>query len=212
MQKNIRDTTLKILAFQGSPRIGGNSDLLLDAFLEGAKEAGASVEKIYLSKIAISPCLECGLCNETGKCVIQDDMRWVYDKIEIADVIVVSSPVFFYNITAYTQALVERAQCYWIRKYILKEPPPMGKEKQGIFFSLGATKGPKLFEGIIRIIRYFFDAIYTKYEGGLFYRGIDKKGDILKHPTAISDAFNLGKAVGERLSPSYWPLLRDLSP
>ncbi len=212
MLKDSGDNPVNILAFQGSPRIGGNSDLLLDAFLQGAKEAGAISEKIYLSKIAISPCLECGLCKETGKCVIKDDMHWIYTKVEIADIIVVSSPVFFYNITAYTQALIERAQSYWIRKYILKEPPPLGKERIGIFFSLGATKGPKLFEGVIRVIRYFFDAIYTRYEGGLFYRKIDKKGDILKHPYAISDAFNLGKAVGIRMSPSLWPLIREACP
>ncbi len=201
---------MKILAFQGSPRKGGNTDLLLDAFLKGAKKAGANAEKIYLVRMRITPCLECGQCDQTGRCVIEDDMLWIYPKIEEADLIVISSPVFFYNLTAYTQALIERAQAYWIRRYILKKPPPQGKERIGLLFSVGATKGPRLFEGMIRVVRYFFEAIYTQYEGGLFYRGIEKKGAILKHPTALNEAFRLGKSL--RLPPSKWPLVRKLSP
>lgn len=201
---------MKILAFQGSPRKGGNTDLLLDAFLKGAQEAGVETEKIYLAKVRITPCLECGQCDQTGICVIEDDMAWIYPKIEEADLIVISSPVFFYNLTAYTQALIERAQACWVRKYILKKPPPLEKERIGLLFSVGATKGPRLFEGMIRVVRYFFEAIYARYEGGLFYRGMEKKGAILEHPTALTQAFHLGKSIN--LPPAEWPVVRSLSP
>ncbi len=203
---------MKILAFQGSPRLGGNTDILLEAFLTGVKEAGASAEKINLYRLQFKPCLECGECDQTGECVIPDDLKDIYPKIDAADVIVVASPIFFYNVTSYTQALVERAQARWVCKYVLKKAPPYGKEKRGVFLSLGATKGKKLFEGVQRVIRYFFDAVYAKYEGGLFYRGIEKKGAIKEHPTALKEAYALGLSIGQGLPPEDWPLVRESSP
>ncbi len=203
---------MKILAFQGSPRLGGNTDLLLETLLKGAKESGAECEKINLYRINIKPCLECGECDATGECVIPDDMERIYPKIDAADVIIVASPIFFYNITSHTQALVERSQARWVCKYVLKKAPPFEKTKSGIFLSLGATKGKKLFEGVQRVIRYFFDAIYAKYEGGLFYRGVEKKGAIKEHPTALKEAYELGQAVGRGEPPDTWPLVRSPSP
>ncbi len=203
---------MKILAFQGSPRRKGNTDLLLESFLTGAKEAGAETKKIDLYQVRIEPCFECGQCDETGKCVIPDDMEAIYPQLEQAEVIVVASPIFFYNITCRTQALVERSQACWIRKYVLKERHPRAKERQGIFLSLGATKGRRLFEGVQRVIRYFFDALDVNYQGGLFYRGIEGKGAVREHPSALKEAFSLGQAVGAGLPPEDWPLNRDPCP
>ena len=202
----------RILAFLGSPRLGGNTDILLTSLLEAAKEAGAEVKKIALARLCISPCLECGGCDHTGECILRDDMAPLYRDIYRADVLIVASPMFFYNITAYTQALVERAQASWVRKYSLKKGPPAEKEPRGIFLALGATWGPKLFEGAIRVVRYFFDAFYAHYEGGLFYRGIEKKGAISEHPQALKEAQALGKALGQGLPPKSWPLNRRLTP
>ncbi|HIE33377.1 MAG TPA: flavodoxin family protein, partial [Thermodesulfobacteriaceae bacterium] len=84
---------MKILAFQGSPRIGGNTDTLLKAFLEGAREAGAEVEKYDLYRLEFSPCIECGGCDETGECVLEDDLTPLYPKLFEADVIVLASPI-----------------------------------------------------------------------------------------------------------------------
>ncbi len=198
----------KILAFLGSPRPRGNTDILLSTLLEAAKEAGAEVEKIPLARLCISPCLECGGCDHTGECILKDDMTSLYRAIYGADVLVLASPIFFYNITAYTQALVERAQASWVRKYLLKKPPPADKEPRGIFLALGATRGPKLFEGAIRVVRYFFDAFYARYEGGLFYRGVEKKGAIAEHPQALKEAQALGEALGQGVDPLNWPLNR----
>jgi len=79
---------MKVLAVLGSPRVGGNSDILLDQALAGAKDAGGKVEKIVLSKKKISGCLDCQRCNETGICAVQDDMLEIHKKILEADAIV----------------------------------------------------------------------------------------------------------------------------
>ncbi len=201
-----------ILAFMGSPRLGGNTDLLLSSVLDAASHYGARVEKIPLVKRNISPCLECGACDQTGQCPLQDDMVELYPALERADILILASPIFFYNITAFTQALIERAQALWVRKYVLKKPPSVSKKRFGIFLSLGATKGAKLFEGAVRIVRYFFDAVDVSYQGGLFFRGIEKKGDILKHPEALLQAQALGNSLAQGLPPALWPLCREKTP
>lgn len=85
---------MKVLGILGSPRLGGNSDILLDQALAGAKDAGAGVEKIALCQKKISGCLNCEKCNETGVCVINDDMAEIHKKILGADVIIHSGPVY----------------------------------------------------------------------------------------------------------------------
>jgi multimeric flavodoxin WrbA len=188
---------VRILGFMGSPRLGGNTDRLLSALLSGAEAAGAFVEKVPLVARKITPCMECGGCDETGVCVVEDDMTPLYELIAGAEVVVVASPIFFYNITSRTQALVERSQAYWNRKYVLKKGPLGGRRRRGIFLSLGATKGKMLFDGVLRTMRYFFDAIDADFVGALLYRGIESKGAIGEHPTALSDAQALGRLLAE---------------
>ncbi len=184
-----------ILVFSGSPRKEGNSDLLADTFAYGAEKAGARVEKIRLIEINFSPCIECGGCDDTGECILIDDMTPIYSKIEEADIVVLSSPMFFYNITANSQALVERSQAFWIRQYVLKQGHIGGKERQGIFLSVGATKGKLLFDGSLRVMKYFFDAIGGRLSAAILVRGVEKKGQIKQIPDVLQRAEKLGEAA-----------------
>lgn len=186
-----------ITGFMGSPRKGGNTDMLLDALFVEAAAHGAETEGISLAGRDITPCIECGGCDETGVCVLNDGMTPLYEKIEASDVVVLASPIFFYNITASTQALVERSQSCWVGKYRLKRGPLGGKMRKGVFLSLGATQGKLLFDGVLRVVRYFFDAIDATFEGALLYRGIEERGAILRHPTAIKEARTLGAFLAE---------------
>lgn len=202
---------MKILAIHGSPRRGGNTEILLDAFIEGAKSAGALVEKVSLYEHKFSPCIECGECDHLGECVLRDDMDGLYGKYLESDLLVVATPIFFYSHTSYVQAFFERFQAFWARKYRLGLPHPLAKTPKGILLSLGATKGKKLFEGLVRSFKFVMDAGWGTYAGGLFFREIDKKGDILKHPEALQRALNLGKSVV--LSPEEnWDLDRSPTP
>ena len=184
-----------ILVLNGSPRKNGNTDILTDTLLESALKHGAEAEKIRLTSIKIKPCLECGGCDETGECIIEDDMQELYEKIAAADALVVASPVFFYNITSTTQAMVERSQACWVRKYLLKQGPWGGKRRKGIFVSLGATKGKMLFDGILRVIRYFYDAVDADFHGALLYRGIEAKGAVKQNVQALDQMNELGRLL-----------------
>ena len=189
---------VKILGIAGSPRRGGNTDLLLDEALKGAKAAGAEVEKIYARDYKITPCIECNGCFKRGECVIKDEMQEIYPKLLEAERIIFASPIFFMGITGWAKALVDRCQALWAKKYILKQPvvePERKSQRKGIFISVGGTKGKNLFEGAIRTIKIFFDAIDVTYSGGLFYRKIDDKGEIKEHPTALQEAYEAGRKL-----------------
>ncbi|RKX63999.1 MAG: flavodoxin family protein [Thermodesulfobacteriota bacterium] len=181
-----------LLAIHGSPRKGGNTEILLDYFLKGIKKENLSFEKIRLSELKYQPCIECGKCETTGECSIEDDFQELYKKILKADFLVISTPIFFYNHTSYIQAFFERFQAFWARKYLLKLPHPLNKTTKGIILSIGATKGKNLFEGVIRGFKYALDTIYGIYIGGFFLRGINKKGEILNYPEYLEIAKNIG--------------------
>lgn len=188
---------MKVLGILGSPRRDGNTDLVLEEFLKGAVSAGAEVEKVYVRDLKIAPCEEHMTCLKTGECIIRDDMQKVYQQLLIADIVVLAAPIFFYNLPAQTKALIDRCQVLWARKYILKRPPATQTDKgiprKGFFISTGGTQGARLFEGAILTVKYFFDVMGLKYVGELVFKGIDYKGAIKKHPTALTEAFNKGK-------------------
>jgi len=188
---------MKVLGLFGSPRRGGNTEILLEEALKGAEKEGAEIERLYLSDLKITPCTECHGCDETGSCVILDDMQKIYPKLLEADVIILASPIFFYGVTAWAKILIDRSQALWAKKYLVKDPSmgKRGKRRKGFFISVGATKGQKVFEGAILTVKYFFDALNTEYTGELVYRGIDGKGEILAHPEALEQAREAGRKL-----------------
>jgi multimeric flavodoxin WrbA len=193
--------TVRVLGIYGSPREGGNSDLLLDRLLEGAREAGGEVSVLYARDLKIGGCLECGGCDETGECVVPDDMDKVYPLLEAAHIIVLASPVFFYNLPAQLKALIDRSQALWSRKRLRKPPERLQTHEGGTGYlvAVGATKGANLFQGCELTARYFFDALDMDYGGGLFFSKVEAKGEILDHPDAMAQAFAFGKKAVEAM-------------
>jgi len=188
---------MKVLGISGSPRRGGNTDTLLEEVLKGAEKEGAKAERLHLIDYTITPCKECHGCDNTGNCVVLDDMEKIYPKLLEADVVILASPIFFYGVTAWAKALIDRSQALWSRKYLLKDPSlgKEGKKRKGFFISVGATKGPKVFEGAILTAKYFFDVLNAEYVGELVFRGVEAKGDILKHPEALQQAYETGREL-----------------
>ena len=182
----------------GSPRRQSNTEILLNKALEGAREAGAEVENVPVSKLKISPCLEIYACLKDGNCPIKDDMQLLYEKLLEADHIIFASPIFFYGITSQAKAVVDRCQALWVRKHVLGMGGEDKRERTGVFISVGATRGEKLFDGAVLTVKYFFDAINVEYSGDLLVRGIDDRGQIAEHPTALADAFRLGQELVRR--------------
>jgi multimeric flavodoxin WrbA len=185
---------MKVLGIYGSPRKEGNSDLLLDKVLEGARSAGAEITRIYVRDLKISSCQECGGCDKTGECVISDEMYEIYPQLWNTPIIFLSSPIFFYGLPAQVKMLVDRSQALWSKRMLEKAPDQRKKyhHGRGYLVAVGATKGKNLFEGIQLTAKYFFDALDKNYEGGLFFKAVEGKGNIIDHPTALQEAHDLG--------------------
>jgi multimeric flavodoxin WrbA len=184
---------MKVLGIMGSPRIGGNTDLLLDEALKGAQEQGAEVEKITVDRLKITPCKEIYHCLEDGTCPLKDDMTPLYSKLLAADAVIVATPIFFYTVSAQMMGFISRCQALWSRKYFLKNLDiPV---KRGGFIAVGATKGANLFEGPKLTAKYFFKAINADYAEELLIRSVDKKAEIKDHPDYLAAAHELGKKL-----------------
>lgn len=188
---------IKIVAIHGSPRKQGNTSILLSHAVKGAREAGAEMDEIFLSDLKMSPCLEIYGCKKDGRCVIQDDFQAVYDKLAGSHGIILASPIFFYTVSAHTKILMDRCQSFWVKKYWIDKAVSSQKDlkRKGLFISLGATKGEKLFIGVTMTVRYFFDAIDAVLWRKLLYRGIDFKNDIMKYPEYLKEAYMSGREL-----------------
>src|SRR4030043_887519 len=126
---------MKVLGIMGSPRRNSNTEILLDKALEAAREAGAEVEKVLVSKLKISPCLEIYACCKDGNCAIKDDMQALYAKLLEADHIVFASPIFFYGVTSQAKAIIDRWQALWVRRHELGVGKEDRRVRRGVFIS-----------------------------------------------------------------------------
>lgn len=186
---------MDVLVLLGSPRKKGNSEILTEALLEGVRAAGGAPEIIRLCDLKISPCISCGGCDNTGKCVVKDDMIPLYEKIITIDKIIVASPIYFYGITAQTKAFIDRTQALWNRKRLLQanglwvENP----ERRGFFVSVAATRGARVFDGAVLTMRYGYDAMDMQYAGDFLVNGPDRCGDMAKYEQKLAEAREAGK-------------------
>jgi len=186
---------MKVLGIYGSPRKGGNSDQLLDKALEGARSAGAETSSIYARDLKMCGCLECGGCDKTGRCVVEDEMQSVYPLLKDSDIIFLASPIFFYGLTSQAKALIDRSQAMWSVRMLEKnaEERKQYDSGRGYLIAVGATRGKNLFEGAQLTAKYFYDALDMSYDGGIFFRRLEKKEAVQTHPETLQEAFNLGR-------------------
>ncbi|MFC1781483.1 flavodoxin family protein [Planctomycetota bacterium] len=185
--------SLKVLGISTSPRINGNTDLLLKQALDGAESAGATIEYINLGDYTIGPCTECNECYRTGICQIGDDYQLFLEKIHKADRLIFATPIFFMNVCAQAKTLIDRAQCLWAHKYILeKELFTPERDHRGMVIAVGGSKSVKQFDSIRWTMKTYFSTLGICYVSGLYIDNVDVKGAIEKHPAALKEAYRLG--------------------
>jgi multimeric flavodoxin WrbA len=184
---------VKVIAFWGSPRKGGNSEALLKEAVSGTE---LDVEVFDLCKLDIEPCRSCGECEETGECVIDDGMKDVYNAIRKADRIIFSTPVYFMGLPAQAKAMVDRCQALWAEKYLLKKHLPAGEHgRKGLLLIVG---GRKMGEGVRcaeASLLSFLRSVSVPEHRTLSYTGVDAMGSIMKHPQALKEAFEAGREL-----------------
>ena len=187
---------MNIVAFCGSPRKNGNTELLLKEVIKGVEDAERSVQIYNLNVMNIKPCQDCGGCNETGECIFRDDMDQIYDAIRSAHRIIVASPIFFFALSAQTKLMIDRCQCFWVEKYILKKTIEGGRfGRKGLLLLVGGMKKDIGITCADACAKAFFRTISVPENSVLSFLGIDEKGAIISHPTALKDAYEAGKKL-----------------
>ncbi|PLX42032.1 MAG: flavodoxin family protein [Deltaproteobacteria bacterium] len=192
----------QILCIYGSPRKGGNSDVLMDSFAGGVESAGGVAHRLYLRDMKLFPCREIHACAKSGECVLKDDLTPLFTKLMEVDAFTLSSPVMFYGVPAIAKAFIDRCQSLWARKYVLNMPVATGrlKNRKGVLLSLGGSNGKKLFDGVRLTFRYFLDTLDASPWGEILLRGVDEKGDIFKEEEGLANAAALGRQLVETLN------------
>jgi len=197
--------TINILAISSSPRIQGNTEILLDEMIRGLHDTvdqknsmpEYQVDKVRLAECNIMPCTQCDHCRKQGDCSIQDDMFEIYPKLLASDWFILASPIYFMAHCAQAKLLIDRCQAFWARRYTLKQSlmQPGQKFRRGVFLSVGATHGTNVFRGATITMKWVLDALEMEYWDNLLYEGCDEKGSIRQHPTAVTDAYDLGRRI-----------------
>jgi multimeric flavodoxin WrbA len=180
----------QVLIFKSSPREKGNSNLLADKAAEGAKIAGNQVEIFSLNRMDIRPCDACDICQETGVCVLKDDMQLLYPRLRQVKAILIASPVYWFTISAQAKLFIDR----W---YALQgnQGNALKGKKFGFILTYGDTD--PYTSGAINAIRTYQDMIhYLKGEiVGIVYASANNEGDILAQPEILEQAFKLGEKL-----------------
>ena len=177
---------MKVLGIMGSPRMGGNSDVLLSQALAGAKETGADVEKIILDRKHIAGCKDCKKCNTTGICAIKDDMAEIQTKILEASAIIHSSPVYFWAMTSQMKAYLDRwcvffdAEWRWQKIY----SPTMRGKRIGLITVCGDSN-VNTADPIVHSFKSTVD-MTKMYWAGVVMASATDRGDIIKDDEANS--------------------------
>jgi multimeric flavodoxin WrbA/protein-tyrosine-phosphatase len=167
--------------------------------MQAAARLGAQTRIVEVTRQNIIPCKELIVCEKKGYCPIDDDIKTdIYPLVRQAEVVVLATPIFFFNMTAQLKALVDRCQLFWARKYRFKLADPAHKTKRGFLLGVGASKGKSLFDGLQLTAKYFFDAIDADFEGSLTYREIEGPKDMSRHPSVLQD---IEKATAELIGP-----------
>lgn len=186
---------MRVLALAGSPRRGGNTETLVDRVLAGAATAGAETEKVMACTLRMRGCLHCDGCVKTGVCVERDDMTDLYPKLRDMDAFVLASPLMFMNLSSQAKMVVDRLQCFWVAKYVLKQSITGGRKRPGLFIAAGGMHRPDMFECARVTVRAVFSTLDVTRDLELLYPDTDEKGAILNNPTALDDAFAAGQSL-----------------
>lgn len=193
----------KIIGLLGSPLTEGNTAILLDRALAGAKDAGCEVEKIVVANLDFQACNEMMFCREHDTCIMDDDMQPQYQKFREMDSLILATPVMTMGIPGRLKSFMDRFQVFFMAKYVRKSPFFTHEEAQGrngLFICISGMKIPEVFVGVKLSVQAFFDIIDCTYRDELLINDMDTIRDIRTRPELLDAAYKKGFALGTALN------------
>lgn len=177
---------MEILGINGSPRAGGNTEILLDVMLAGAEEAGATISSVKLRDLDVSPCRACDACKRTGKCIQKDDMQDLQSKMEGSDVWILGTPVYWWGPAAQLKAFIDR--WYGLNRDIFKDC------RVALVIPLGSSN-PSTAQYVLGMFEDIFAYLGMKQIGTLLASGVYERGEAKKRLDLLEEASRLGKSI-----------------
>jgi multimeric flavodoxin WrbA len=184
-----------ILGIAASPRRHGNSETLLDAALKGAEAEGASIKKIVLSTMRISPCRGTGECTAKGDCILRDDMVYVLKSIKASDGVIVASPVYFGSVSAQLKAMIDRCQSQWVKKYKLKNS--CTKNIKGAFICVSNMPNKQFFNNSSEIVNIFFKMFDIRNTQSVYFTGLENASEAKGSLALLKKAEGMGRKIAK---------------
>jgi len=184
------DKPTRVLGIVGSPRRGGNTDIMVDHILAGARDAGAKVEKVMLADLKIAPCEACYECDTGGICVQDDDMKRVFERMAASPVWVLGTPVYWWGPSAQMKAFVDR----WFSKAPNRDDSGILVGKKVVLaIPLGDTD-PATARHVVGMFEDALEYLNSEVVELVLAPGAYAIGDVKKQPELLKRA----RAAGER--------------
>lgn len=194
--------TKNVLALFGSNILGGNTDKLLSAAVKGVEDAGCTVDRINVAHLHAGPCNQTYSCMIEPTCAIEDDMQAAYRKIKQADGLIIATPVMTYGIPGALKCFMDRCQPFYMAKYYRKQPfitPEHAKVRRTLFLCIGGMNTPDVFTGPVLTTKAFCAIVDAKYADELLQNDMDTIINLDNKPEVLAEAYEKGKALGERI-------------
>lgn len=177
---------MRVLGLIGSPRKGGNTDLVVSKLLEGAKAGNHLTEKVYLYALDIAPCVDCRSCQKGNfQCALKDDMQTLYPKLEDADVIVFGTPLYWYGTSGKMKLVIDRLRPYVLSKRL--------KGKKAVVV-VPSEEGAEACNHVVGMFELSFNYLGVTLAGKLLVKAYEK-AEVKAQPETLSRAFELGKTL-----------------
>jgi len=194
----------RIIGILGSPLPDGNTARLLDRALDGATNAGCTVEKIVVSNLCFEACQEMMFCRDHETCIMDDDMQQLYPKVRDADGIILATPVMCMGIPGKLKSFMDRFQVFYMAKYERKKPlvaPEKRAARTALFICISGMKVPEVFVGAKLTTKAFLDLIDCRYGDELLISDMDTIRDVTQQPCLMEAAYAKGLALGKAFNP-----------
>lgn len=172
------------IGIEGSPRKKGNTEQLVSAVLEGAADAGATTKFFKLADMSIADCISCYSCKKKGICAIDDDMHILYDAIQAADVIVLGSPVYFWQVNSIVKRFMDRLLAFIAPDFSTRLNGP---KKLLLAYTQGNPDMDK-FQAYFDHMEKLFSFLHYDVQGTLVANGTRQHNDISSNQTLLSKA------------------------
>ncbi|WP_319578790.1 flavodoxin family protein [uncultured Methanospirillum sp.] len=188
-----------LAALLGSPLPEGNTAILLDKAMAGARDAGCDLRKIDVPELGFTPCREFYFCKDHDQCMMDDDMNEMYALFKEIDGLIIATPVMTMGVPGALKAFMDRFQVFFCAKYIRKNrlvSAEKRRHRRTLLISISGLNLPHTFDGVRLSAESFCDIIDCKLSDELYVRDMDNKKDLLLYPELLQEAYQKGKALG----------------